>query len=123
MNRKRRLQSAGKWISEYNGKRIVKGYANRFKVDLLFAIKELRLCGVEISAEYEARVRQSNAAQARMKAKRKHAAAENTDEDHEIAFIAGYTSGSVPYGITWDEMQKVGAPGIEDSTFRVSPGI
>ncbi len=102
---------------------MVKGYANRFKVDLLCAIKELRLCGADISAEYEARVRQSIAAQARMKAKRKQAAAENTDGDHEFAFIAGYTSGGVPYGITWDEMQEDGASGIEESTFRFSPGI
>lgn len=29
------------------------------------------------------------------------------DSDEVFAFIAGCTSGGVPYGITWDEMQLI----------------
>lgn len=29
------------------------------------------------------------------------------DSDEVFAFIAGYTSGGVPYGITWEEMQQI----------------
>ena len=29
------------------------------------------------------------------------------DSDDTFAFIAGYTSGGVPYGITWEEMEAI----------------
>ena len=32
---------------------------------------------------------------------------ESFDSDEVFAFIAGYTSGGVPYGITWEEMQQI----------------
>ena len=28
------------------------------------------------------------------------------ESDDTFAFIAGYTSGGVPYGITWEEMER-----------------
>ena len=27
--------------------------------------------------------------------------------DETFAFIAGYTSGGAPYGVTWDEMEEI----------------
>ena len=29
-----------------------------------------------------------------------------TDSDDQFAFIAGYTAGGFPYGITWDELRE-----------------
>lgn len=29
------------------------------------------------------------------------------ESDDTFAFIAGYTSGGVPYGITWEEMEEI----------------
>lgn len=29
------------------------------------------------------------------------------DSDENFAFIAGYTSGGFPYGITWEEMEEI----------------
>lgn len=29
------------------------------------------------------------------------------DSDENFAFIAGYTSGGLPYGITWEEMEEI----------------
>ena len=29
------------------------------------------------------------------------------ESDETFAFIAGYTSGGVPYGITWEEMNEI----------------
>ena len=29
------------------------------------------------------------------------------ESDETFAFIAGYTSGGVPYGITWEEMEEI----------------
>lgn len=34
-----------------------------------------------------------------------------TESDETFAFIAGYTSGGFPYGVTWEEMDK--APAID----------
>ena len=35
--------------------------------------------------------------------------------DETFAFIAGYTSGGFPYGVTWEEMEKVpAADKVED---------
>jgi hypothetical protein len=30
-----------------------------------------------------------------------------SDSDEYFAYIVGYTSGGVPYGITWEEMEKL----------------
>ena len=29
------------------------------------------------------------------------------EADETFAFIAGYTSGGVPYGVTWEEMEEI----------------
>ena len=29
------------------------------------------------------------------------------DSDEHFAFIAGYTAGSLPYGVTWEELEKI----------------
>jgi hypothetical protein len=34
-------------------------------------------------------------------------ARENPDQDDTFAFIAGYTSGDAPYGITWEEWKQL----------------
>lgn len=31
----------------------------------------------------------------------------NMDSDDNFVFIAGYTSWGIPYGITWEEMEKI----------------
>lgn len=51
-----RLPHAKKWIKTYRGKNLVKGYAKKFHVDNLCAVKELRILGIEISAECEKHV-------------------------------------------------------------------
>lgn len=47
-----RLQSAKHWIPRYSGGNIVKGYKNWFGVDLVCAIKELRMLGVKLDEQY-----------------------------------------------------------------------
>jgi hypothetical protein len=48
--RERRLQRAKAWIAAYTGGKIVKAYARHFRVDLLQAITDLRLCGIAVPA-------------------------------------------------------------------------
>ncbi|WP_153798371.1 hypothetical protein [Foetidibacter luteolus] len=107
--RKERLNLAMKWMPTYSGKNIVKGYSKKFGVDLICAIKELRMLGIEITEQYETAVRQSLAARGRQKQEKAQAKSIVEPADSEIecdenfAFIAGYTSGGAPYGITWEQ--------------------
>ena len=108
--RKNRLASSKEWIINYSGKNIVKGYAKWYGVDLICAIKELRMNGVEIEVDYENEIKQSierkkHARQINNKNRNKRKI-DNQDEfsNDEFAFIAGFTSGGAPYGITHDEM-------------------
>ena len=100
-------------MKTYSGKRIVHGYAKRYGVDKLCAAKELRLIGIEISEEYENQLRQSieELKKQRQLRKDKNAQELNSlsgfDSDENFAFIAGYTSGGFPYGITHEEMDEI----------------
>ena len=82
---------------QYTGKNIVKGYSNWFGVDLICSIKELRMNGVIIDEQYENKVLKSKES----KTSAKILDCKNTVEyaDSNFEFIAGYTSGGVPYGI------------------------
>jgi hypothetical protein len=101
MTRHGRLASAKatRWVEKYEGKNLIKGYANWFAVDLLCAVAELRMLGVEISEEREKQLRGTAEARAAEKNRLKEAAAqaeiENfyTDCDDTFAYIAGHTSG------------------------------
>ena len=73
-NRKNRLLNAGKWIANYNGKNIIKGYSKWFGVDLLSAIKELEILGKKIDENYKKRLIHSlknGAEMNRMKSRKK----------------------------------------------------
>ena len=75
-NRKQRLTAAKGWMQTYEGKYLIKGYTRRYKVDILCAIIELRMLGVEISEEYEDQVKQSIEGQRRAKQLKKQQQAE-----------------------------------------------
>jgi hypothetical protein len=112
--RDRRLQSARDWIKTYTGKHIVKGYAKHYAVDLLCAIAELRMLGVAISDGYVEAVKRSMADKALQQKKRKEVKARKSElnddtSDEHFAYIAGYTSGGAPYGITWEQMKNMDA--------------
>lgn len=73
MRRAVRLMSAATWLPRYSGKDVVKGYSRWYAVDLVCAIRELRMLGVQISAEREERVRRSIADRASDGARRRAA--------------------------------------------------
>jgi len=107
-NRKKRLAVGISWIQNYDGQHIVRGYTKRYKVDVLCAITELKMLGVEISKEYENAVKQTVEGELKAKRLKKQQKAEETYlaefMDDGFAFVAGYTSGGVPYGLTYEEM-------------------
>ena len=107
-----RLQKARQWILTYNGspKHMAKHYRKRFHVDITTAVRDLQEIGVEFTQEYldalkrseEERIRQKHLAKERKAQQEKDLLYENSDDI--FAFIAGYTGGGVPYGITWEEL-------------------
>ena len=113
LHRNKRLKSAKEWVQTYSGKRIVHGYAKRYGVDKLCAIKELRMIGIEISEEYEYQLRQSIETLKKQRQFRKDKKEQELNSllgfegDENFAFIAGYTSGGLPYGITHEEMEAI----------------
>lgn len=108
-NRKQRLEAARLWLQNYAGTKIVRDYRRYFGVDWPTAFRELEILGVIISADYKAAVLKTLAelAATREKKKAEKLARENPDQDETFAFIAGYTSNGVPYGITWDEWEQL----------------
>jgi len=113
LHRNKRLKSAKEWVQTYSGNRIVHGYAKRYGVDKLCAIKELRMIGIEISEEYENQLRQSIETLKNQRQFRKEKKEQELNSllgfagDENFAFIAGYTSGGLPYGITHEEMEAI----------------
>ena len=52
MKRAGRLQSAKKWLKEYTGKNILRGYRKHYGVDWRCAVIELQQLGVHFDPEY-----------------------------------------------------------------------
>lgn len=117
-----RRPKAEKWVASYDGTLyggdIVKAYRKKFAVDRMKAVEELQLLGVSLTKEQidreKAAVKAYQEIQRVKKAKRKRIREQKRMEkdnplfseyqDDTFYYIAGYTSGGAPYGITWEEM-------------------
>lgn len=90
------------------------GYSKHFGVDLLCAIVELQMLNVSLDEKYVNKVKKSveGLIKAREKRKeelrRKEGLSEDPYSDETFSFIAGYTDGGAPYGITWEEQTEIG---------------
>ena len=105
----RRLARGKLWISTYTGQHILKAYRKRFAVDHMTAINDLHSIGAIDDIRYEQLKQNELARVAALRAKREGKALEawqkaHEDQDDRFFFIAGYTSGGAPYGVTWEEM-------------------
>lgn len=105
-----RLDSAKDWITKYDGQNLVSGYAKWFGVDKICAINELKVFGVIIPESLENHIieRHKRKIEQRRTAKDKIEVLDITvnDSDDNFAFIAGYTSGGFPYGLTHEELEN-----------------
>ena len=117
-----RKAKAEKWVSEYDGTPyggdIIKAYRKKFAVDRMKAVVELQMLGVSLTKEQidreKAAVKAYQDIQRDKKAKRKRLREQkrmrkdipvfHEDQDETFYYIAGYTSGGAPYGVTWEEM-------------------
>ena len=117
-----RKAKAEKWVAEYDGTPyggdIIKAYRKKFAVDRMKAVEELQMLGVSLTKEQidreKAAVKAYQDIQRAKKAKRKRLREQkrmqkdipvfHEDQDETFYYIAGYTSGGAPYGVTWEEM-------------------
>ena len=125
-----RKAKAEKWVAEYDGTPyggdIIKAYRKKFAVDRMKAVAELQMLGVSLTKEQidreKAAVKAYQDIQRAKKAKRKRLREQkrmqkdipvfHEDQDETFYYIAGYTSGGAPYGVTWEEMGM--SPYMED---------
>ena len=117
-----RKAKAEKWVAEYDGTPyggdIIKAYRKKFAVDRMKAVEELQLLGVSLAKEQidreKAAVKAYQEIQRAKRAKRKRIREQNKiqkdnpffreEQDDIFYYIAAYTSGGAPYGVTWEEM-------------------
>jgi hypothetical protein len=117
-----RKAKAEKWVAEYDGTPyggdIIKAYRKKFAVDRMKAVAELQMLGVSLTKEqidrektavkaYQEIQKAKMAKRKRLREQRKMQKsdiADYTEQDDRFYYIAGYTSGGAPYGVTWEEM-------------------
>lgn len=115
--RERRLAKAPDWTVTHWGKssNMLKKYRKYFGIDWECAISELTALGVEFDAVYLSRLRETISRDfqgekkhtpiSRLEFEDYHGIEPESDED--FAYIAGYTAGGVPYGLTWEEWEEM----------------
>ncbi|WP_099354506.1 hypothetical protein [Fredinandcohnia onubensis] len=107
-----RLEKGKEWVAHYEGDDIIKGYSKTFGLNLINSMKELKRIGVPISSQDRKRIEDLIEEGKRKKElrreKRRNALGLNEfkDYDETFSFIAGYTPGGAPYGMTHEEMEK-----------------
>ncbi|RSK27603.1 hypothetical protein EJF36_12345 [Bacillus sp. HMF5848] len=107
--RKVRMENAKEWVKTYTGKNIIKGYSKWYAVDLICAMNELEMLGYPITEKQKKGVYESIETKKKQKEARKLKRQQDELSDFEeagFAFVAGYTEGGMPFGITWDELDE-----------------
>lgn len=110
LSRDGRINAAKQWLSEYEGKNIVKGYSTHFAVNSLCAVAELQILGLTFDPVYVEQLKKAEEQRVIQNQRRRELRKEKelkilySDFDENFYYIAGYTSGRAPYGITWEEM-------------------
>ena len=103
-----RIARARNWLPTYQGMKIVRAYRKKFLVNTTCAVRELQEIGYEFQPGYIENLLKAEAVrieQLRKKREEKQLAEETNDcQNDQFYFIAGYTSGGAPYGVTWEEM-------------------
>ena len=114
LRRTQRLGIGKSWLKTYQGEDIIQDYIKRYGVDLLCAVVELRMLGVAISEDYEHQLRQNEEYKRLSKKSKKKGGKQKIKEDflddfsdENFAYIAGYTSGGVPFGLTHEEAGNI----------------
>ena len=107
--RESRLTKARLWLPAYEGTHLVRAYRKKFKLNYTCALNDLEALGA-LPPEKLANLRLGDEIRQRKLREAKEAKHEQetrdrwVDSNDTFYYIAGYTSGGAPYGVTWDEM-------------------
>ncbi|SHT55822.1 Uncharacterised protein [Mycobacteroides abscessus subsp. abscessus] len=108
-----RKEIAKSWIETYDGENKVKAYSKMFGLNIKNSMKELRSIGVSLSneeKEYARRVLEAKKQKSEKKREKRRMKelelVAHIESDETFAFIAGYTEGGAPYGLTHEEMDE-----------------
>lgn len=119
-----RLQSGKQWLANYTGTHPVRSYMKWYGVDLHCAITELQLLGFKLEKDT---IEQMLLAKEKMMAARKIKKEQaklteviTIENEEDFAYIAGFTSGGCPYGITHKEMSTFNSA-LTDASGNVVP--
>ncbi len=106
-----RIRMAQQWFAAYKGtgKHIVHAYRKKFKVDVLTALNDLGEIGAltpeQVSMKRQAEEKRIEHLRLEKEERKLQAFYDRfPDSNDQFFFIAGYTSGGAPYGVTWEEM-------------------
>ena len=107
--RELRLRKARQWVLTYEGKHIVRAYRKRFNLDPTCALNDLQTIGALSTGNLENMRRAEEIRLLKKREEREMKAQQElaekfADSDDTFFYIAGYTSGGAPYGVTWEEM-------------------
>ena len=122
--RQERLREARKWFPEQGfteNSHIVKAYRKKFNVDKDCAMRELCILHVLSPEKQKSYEDQLAAKKRKRQERRKPKEYINPDQDEYFYFIVGYTSGGVPYGITWEQARKDGLIEEDDEDYDEEP--
>jgi len=109
LKRDARLLKARQWLPTYQGAKIVRAYRKRFCVDVENAVRDLLEIGYEFKPGYVDNLLKSEEMrreQLRAKKEERRPEYDMLEQDDRFFYIAGYTSGGAPYGVTWEDMAR-----------------
>lgn len=112
--RKKRMIKGKIWLNTFPAdtplKKIYKLYRKKYNLPPDVAVLELIHMGYPFTEEYYLNIHKSYVAMIEAKKRiiveRKKQMEDDEDSDETFYYIAGYTAGGFPYGITWEEYYK-----------------
>lgn len=104
-----RIRMARQWLPSYIGTHLVRAYREKFKVDVPTALRDLVELGAltpeDAAVKHQAEQKRQEHLRREREAKKQQDLYDRfPNSDDRFYFIAGYTSGGAPYGVTWEEM-------------------
>ncbi len=116
-----RIRMAKIWFASYkgSGKHIVHAYREKFKVDTTTALNDLGEIGALTPEQLQAKRQAEEVRLQQLRAQKEEKALQDfydrfPDSNDQFFYIAGYTPGGAPYGVTWDEMGLLPYQSLED---------
>ena len=108
-NQEQRLVAAEELLANGSGRNVVEAYRRWFRVGRKRAVKELRMLrdNVQGASQHLGGIQTGDVYKSGPPKRRTGYRDGTLDySDATFAFIAGYTSGGAPFGVTWEELES-----------------